>query len=253
MVVYSGSNTDCKSSEPLKTLVIYVMLYSGVNLVLNLGVVEPGQNISIFYENFKKISILSVYLKKKIDFSGQISEKFQFVQVISHKISTFQCKFPKNFDFCRQYSDFLGKFPKNFDFFRKFEKNFDFQAISQKNPFFRKISQKFRFCFRQFHKKIENLRKISMFFQVILYKIPIFNGKFTTNIDFPGKNWLFTAISGPIILFLFKSHHLGTYFLYMIRYNNILRPANDPSCDPPAQNLGSRDPQPPELTPMMLC
>ena len=42
------------------------------------------------------------------------------------------------------------------------------------------------------------------------------------------QNRLFTAISGKIILFLFKSHHCRTYFLYMIRYNNILRPVHDP-------------------------
>src|SRR6218665_3773745 len=34
----------------------------------------------------------------------------------------------------------------------------------------------------------------------------------------------------------------------MIRYNNILRPANDPLCEPPAQNMeGSRPPQPPRI------
>ena len=35
-----------------------------------------------------------------------------------------------------------------------------------------------------------------------------------------------------IILFLFKSHHFRTYFLYMIRYNNILRPVHDPTTPP---------------------
>src|SRR6218665_1034491 len=80
---------------------------------------------------------------------------------------------------------------------------------------------------------------------------------FRKTIDFPGKNWLFRAISGQIILFLFKSHHFRTYFLYMIRYNNILRPVHDPTIphatslrpphDPPAQNLGDRDPQPPRI------
>src|SRR6218665_1278117 len=88
-----------------------------------------------------------------------------------------------------------------------------FQAISQKSRFFR-----------------ANLRKIS-----------IFSGNFIQNSDFswqisekyrfsPGKNWLFTAISGQSILFLFKSHHFRTYFLYMIKYNNILRPVHDPPC-----------------------
>src|SRR6218665_1267590 len=58
-------------------------------------------------------------------------------------------------------------------------------------------------------------------------KISLFSGNFT-NFDFLGKNWPFTATSGQIILFFFKSHHFRTYFLYMIRYNNISRPAHDP-------------------------
>src|SRR6218665_2590971 len=58
----------------------------------------------------------------------------------------------------------------------------------------------------------------------------------------------FTATSGQIILFLFKSNHFLTYFLYMIRYNNMSRPVHDPNDplrpslrfphDPPAQNMG---------------
>jgi len=67
----------------------------------NWGVVDPGEKMSIFSGNFTKI----------IDFSGQISEKFRFFQVILQKISIFQGKFPKNFDF-------LGNFTKNFDFFQ---------------------------------------------------------------------------------------------------------------------------------------
>ena len=77
-------------------------------------------------------------------------------------------------------SDFSGNFTKNFNFLGKFPKNFNF------------VSGNFT-------------------------KNSIFQGKFPKNIDFPGKNWLFTAISGQIILFLFKSHHFRTYFLYMIR------------------------------------
>ena len=46
-------------------------------------------------------------------------------------------------------------------------------------------------------------------------------------INFPGKNCSFTATFGQIILFLYKSHHFWTYFLYMIRYNNISRPVHD--------------------------
>src|SRR6218665_1836317 len=71
-------------------------------------------------------------------------------------------------------------------------------------------------------------------------KILIYPGKFPKNFDFSGKfkkfefsgkNWPITATSWQIILFLFKSHHFRTYFLYMIRYNNISRPVHDP---PPA-------------------
>jgi len=87
-----------------------------------------------------------------------------------------------------------------------------------------------------------------------------FLGDFTENFDLPGKNWLFTAISGQIILFLFKRHHFRTYFLYTIRYNNILRPVHDPmtpSATPlrppttlPVQNLGVATPS--GLTPMRM-
>src|SRR6218665_496564 len=74
--------------------------------------------------------------------------------------------------------------PKNFDFYRQISENFDF--------------------FRQLKK-----------------------------FDLPSKHCPFTATSGQIILFLFKSNHFRTYFLYMIRYNNISRPVHD-SNDPPA-------------------
>ena len=77
--------------------------------------------------------------------------------------------------------------------------------------FFQAISPKNRFL-RQFPKKFD-------FFQVILQ-------------NFPGKNWLFTAISGQIILFLFKSHRFRTYSLY--RHNNILRSVSDPHDRPHA-------------------
>src|SRR6218665_308795 len=82
-------------------------------------------------------------------------------------------------------------------------------------------------------------------------KISIFPGKFTKNFDFSGKSCSFTATSGQIFLFLFKSHHFRTYFLYMIRCNNISRPVHDPhdpSCDPsprpPVPNLGIATPTP---------
>src|SRR6218665_147639 len=75
-------------------------------------------------------------------------------------------------------------------------------------------------------------------FQSIFNKISIFN-----------SNCSFTATSGPIILFLFKSYHFRTCFLYMITYNNISRPVHDPH-DPlrPHDSLpkiwGSRPPTP---------
>src|SRR6218665_617641 len=112
-----------------------------------------------------------------------------------------------------------GKFPKNFKFLRQFYKRIS--SSPGKFP-----------------------------------KILIFSGN--KKIDFPSKKCPFTAnlqaftsTSGQIIIFLFKSNHFRTYFLYMIRYNNIsrpLRPYLRPPHDPPAQNMG--DPQPPGLTPL---
>src|SRR6218665_3704973 len=82
-------------------------------------------------------------------------------------------------------------------------------------------------------------------------KILTFSGNCSKNFEFPGKNCSFTAISGQIILFLFKSHHFRKYFLNMLRYNNISRPVHEPPATPlrtppttPVQNLGGRDPQP---------
>src|SRR6218665_2965602 len=94
---------------------------------------------------------------------------------------------------------------KNVDFYRQISEKFQFfQAILQKNiEFCRQISGNFDF-FRQLKKSI-----------------------------FQAKSCPFTANSGQIILFIFKSNHFRTYFLYMIRYNNISRPFHD-SIDPPA-------------------
>ena len=62
---------------------------------------------------------------------------------------------------------------------------------------------------------------------------------------------VFTAASGKIILFLFKSHHFLTYFLYMTRYrpNNISRPVHDPPATPhnPMSKSGGRYPQSPRI------
>ena len=81
-----------------------------------------------------------------------------------------------------------------------------------------------------------------------------FPGKFLKNFDlfkqfhkkiyFPGKNWPFIATSGQIILFFFRSHHFRTYFLYIIRYNNISRPIQDPHDSPCPKSWGSRPPIP---------
>src|SRR6218665_649416 len=134
----------------------------------------------------------------------------------------------KKFQFCRKISE-------KFRFFQAiiFTKNRFLGQISEKVRFLQVISQKNSIC-------KANFRKISIFLD-----------NFTKYLDFPSKNWLFTAISGQIILFLFKSHHFRTYFLYMIRYNNILRPVHDPPTTPPPppnpppprpQNRGGRAP-----------
>src|SRR6218665_987263 len=93
-------------------------------------------------------------------------------------------------------------------------------------------------------------------------KVSIFPSKFPKNsdfsdnlkkIEFPGKKFAiysYICTSWQIILFLFKSQHFRTYFLYMIRYNNISRPP----CDPPrplCSKSGGRDPlNPLGLTPL---
>src|SRR6218665_327906 len=99
-------------------------------------------------------------------------------------------------------------------------KKIDFsRQISEKVRFFHSISQKHFDFSRQIYEKFR-------FFQAI---------------DFPGKSWPFTATTGQIILYLFKSYHFRTYFLYMIRYMyNISRLVHDP----PAQNLGVAISQP---------
>jgi len=110
-----------------------------------------------------------------------------------------------------------GKFSKHFDYFQS-----NFRNIS---IFSGKFSKQFDF-FRQFHKKIQFFRQSK--------KIPIFHAKIAH---------LQTATSGQIILFLFKSHHFRSYFLYTTRYNNISRPVHD-ALRPPAQNLGVATPNP---------
>src|SRR6218665_2036175 len=180
---------------------------------------------------FKEILILFRQFHKAIDFEDKFPKNFDFFQVISQTNSIFQDKFPKNFDFLCNFTinfDFLekfrffsGNFTNKLDLPRKSTKNFDFFWYFHKKILFSKqISEKNRF-FRQFY-------------------------------------WLFTAFFGQIILFLFKSHHFRTHFLYMIRYNNILRPVHDPTtplrptqrlpCGPPttpcSKSGGVATPQP---------
>ena len=66
-----------------QTHIFYItmnVITSGVNLVWNLGVVDPDKKMSIFQANFPKISI---FPGKNFDFSRQIDEKFRFFQANS--------------------------------------------------------------------------------------------------------------------------------------------------------------------------
>jgi len=104
---------------------------------------------------------------------------------------------------------------KKFRFSRNISKKFGFfQAISQKIDFLGQFPQNFEF--------VSGNLTINRFLRTHFWKISIFSGNFiqnsdfscqiSENIDFPGKNWLFTAISGQII---FKGHHFRTYLMYM--------------------------------------
>ena len=62
----------------------YVGRRSGVNLVWNLGVVDPGQKISINSGNF---------INKKSIFQGKFPNNFDFFHVISQKIPIFKANF----------------------------------------------------------------------------------------------------------------------------------------------------------------
>src|SRR6218665_2034632 len=118
---------------------------------------------------------------------------------------------------------------KNFDFYRQISQKFQsFQAILQKN---------IEFC-RQISENFDSFRQLK-------------------NSIFQAQNCPFTATSGQIILFLFKINHFRTYFLYMIRYNNISRPASTTPTPPLRSSLrllcpksGGRDSQPTGLTPL---
>src|SRR6218665_1598635 len=95
----------------------------------------------------------------------------------------------------------------------------------------------------QFYKRISS-------FPGKFLKILIFQA--IKKIDFPSKQIFIYSYLWQIILFLFKSNHFRTYFLYLIRYNDSSRPVHDP-CDPhtnPLPKIWGRDPQPPGLTPL---
>src|SRR6218665_2641574 len=69
--------------------------------------------------------------------------------------------------------------------------------------FYRQISEKFQFFQAILHKNIEFCGQISENFDFF---------RQLKKFDFPCKKSPFTATSGQIILFLFKSHHFRTYF-----------------------------------------
>jgi len=89
------------------------------------------------------------------------------------------------------------------------KKNRFFRQFHQNNPFIRANFRKFRICTGNFTKKIDfsgqmyekfrffpgNFTKKFDFSRQIFEKFRLL-GNFTKNSDFPGRNWLFTAISG---------------------------------------------------------
>src|SRR6218665_3830467 len=112
-----------------------------------------------------------------------------------NKCQFFQANFPKISIFQENISTFPGKLTKNFEFSRQ-------------------IDEKFRF------------------FQVNISELPFFS-HLLQNVRLSRQICHLQLNSRQIILFLLKSHHFQTYFLYMIRYNNVSRPLHDPLCDPP--------------------
>src|SRR6218665_2934439 len=116
----------------------------------------------------------------------------------------------------------------NFDFYRQISEKFQFfQAILQKN---------IEFC-RQISENSDFFRQLKKF-------------------DFPSKKLsIYSYLWANYSISLQKYNHFRTYFLYMIRYNNISRPvhgSNDPlrpSLRPACPKLGGATPLPPELSP----
>ena len=107
-----------------------------------------------------------------------------------------------------------------------------------------------------------NFRKISIFSGNSTKEYRVFQANFRKfwffrqlkKFDFPSKKLsVYSCTSGQIILFLFKSNRFRTYFLNMIRYNNISRPIHDSPAtphDPLPKILGSRTLIPQGLTPL---
>src|SRR6218665_432006 len=80
---------------------------------------------------------------------------------------------------------------------------------------------------KQFRFFQANFRENSIFSDNFKEKFRFFQANFQKNSIFQAKQ-AFTATSGQIILIFFKNHHFRTYFLFMIRYNNISLPVHDP-------------------------
>jgi len=76
-------------SSDLGTLVFNSYTLSGVNLILNLGVVDPGYKNRFFQASVRIISI----------FLCRFSKQFRFLQTNFRQISISPGKFRKNFDF----------------------------------------------------------------------------------------------------------------------------------------------------------
>ena len=106
----------------------------------------------------------------------------------------------------------------------------------KKIDFYRKIFEKFRF--------FQTILEIIFDFSSQIFKKYRFFRQFPKKFQFSRQKLAFTATFGQIILFLFKSHHFRTYFLYMIRYNSISRPPATPQ--PPCPKSGRSRPQPPQ-------
>src|SRR6218665_1716920 len=132
----------------------------------------------------------------------------------------------------KKFHLFQSKFPKNFNFFRQFHQKFQFsEKKSPKFRFLQVISPKISF-FRPFHQKFRFSKKIckKFYFFRQFKKNRFFQGKFPKNFDFCRQFYKKFRFSRHkyVQLFLGKSHHFLTYLLYMVRYNNILRPVHDP-------------------------